>query len=125
MESLSKSEFCSFKKSFTSSEDIFIGRVSYVDYERDFIPESNALFPYLHKRKSFEHEREVRAIVPTIPTKDGKVDTSQEMFDNGKYYGVDLSLLIQEVIVAPYAPEWFLELITSVVAPLQLRRSSC
>ncbi len=115
-----KSGFKSFKTSFTTREDVFIGKVNYVDYERDFIPESNILFPFLHKRKSFEHEREVRAIVLTIPTKEGKVDTSQEMFDNGKYYGVDLSLLIQDVIVAPYAPEWFLELITSVVARYNL-----
>ena len=92
---------------------------------RDFIPESNALFPYLHKRESFEHEREVRAVVLTIPTKDGKVDTSQEMSDIGNYYGVDLSLLVQEVIVAPYAPEWFLALIKSVAARYNLDAPVC
>lgn len=115
-----KSLFGSFKKSFTTRENVSIGKVSYVDYERDFIPESNFLFPFLHKRKSFEHEREVRAIVLKIPSKDDTVDISQEFFDIGKYFEVDLSLLIQEVIVAPYAPEWFLELINSVAARYNL-----
>ena len=115
-----KSSFGSFKKSFTTPEDVFIGKVNYVDYERDFIPEFNILFPFLHKRKSFEHEREVRAIILTLPSKDGAIDTSQEIFDIGEYYDVDLSLLIQEVIVAPYAPEWFLGLIKSVATRYNL-----
>ena len=33
---------------------------------------------------------------------------------SGAYYEVDLSLLIKEVIVAPFAPDWFLELVKSV-----------
>ena len=47
-----------------------IGRVSYVDYNTTIIPEGNAFFAYLHKRQSFEHEREVRAIIFEIPSTD-------------------------------------------------------
>ena len=43
------------------------------------------------------------------------IDTSQDICDIGKYYNVDLSTLIQTVIVAPFAPEWFLELVKSVI----------
>ena len=111
-----KTSFGSFKKSLTTSEIINIGRVSYVDYESEFIPESNAFYPYLRKRKNFEHEREVRAIAWVTSAGDGRIDSSEDICDIGKYYGVDLSLLIQEVIVAPYAPEWFVELINSVAA---------
>lgn len=39
-----------------------VGVVSYRDYERDLIPEGNLFYPLLHKRKSFEHEQEVRAM---------------------------------------------------------------
>lgn len=109
-----KTDFNSFKMSFTCSEDIYIGKVSYIDYNSHFIPESNAFFPYLHKRKSFEHEREIRAIEMTIPTNNQGIDTSQDICAIGKYYNVDLSTLIQTVIVAPFAPEWFLELVKSV-----------
>ena len=30
-------------------------------------PEGNTFYPYLHKRKGFEHEKEIRAIVQEIP----------------------------------------------------------
>lgn len=109
-----KTDFNSFKKSFTCSEEIHIGSVNYVDYDRDFIPESILFYLYLHKRKSFEHEKEIRAIVMEIPTNEHGIDWARDICDIGKYYKVDLSLLIQKVVVAPFAPDWFLELVKSV-----------
>ena len=113
-----KTDFDSFKNSFTCSEDILIGSVNYVNYDSHFIPEGNAFHPYLHKRKSFEHESEIRAIVQEIPTNDQGIDYSQDICDIGKYYKVDLPLLIGgevgKVVVAPFAPDWFLELVESV-----------
>ena len=111
-----KTDFKSLSQSFTCGDSIYIGKVHYVDYDTTFIPESNAFFPYLHKRKSFEHEREVRAITQDMPTRDGKIDLSQEVNDNGTNYAVDVSLLVQEVIVAPYADDWFTEVVQSVAA---------
>ncbi len=111
-----KTIFDLFKKSFTCNESIYIGSINYVDYDNYFIPEANSLIPFLHKRKSFEHEREVRAIVSAVPVVDGKSDMSRDICDIGKYYRVDLSVLIQEVVVAPFAPDWFLKLVKSVTA---------
>ena len=112
-----KTDFNSFKTSFTCSQAIYIGSVSYVDYENFFIPEGNAFFPFLHKRKSFEHEHEVRAINSRNPNQDDEV-YMQLYHDciSGTYYEVDLSLLIKQVVVAPFAPNWFLELVKSVTA---------
>ena len=118
-----KTDFDSFKKSFTCNEKIYIGRVSYIDYENDVIPESNTFYPYLYKRQSFEHEHELRAIVQTLPSKNGSIDYSQDTYDVGEYYKVDLSLLIKEVVVAPFAPDWFLELVNSVAALYTLKVS--
>ena len=108
-----KTNFGSFKTSLTSNENIYVGKVSYIDYESNFIPEGNTFAPYLYKRQSFDHEREVRAIV--------QMPTLQDICDIGKYYEVDLSLLIQEVIVSPYAPDWLLELIRSVATRYNLK----
>ena len=116
-----RTDFKSFKESFTCSEDIFIGRVAYVDYETNFIDERNLLAPYLSKRKSFEHENEVRALNIAFPTHNGKIDLSQDVYDVGTYYEVDLSLLIKEVIVAPYAEDWLVELVQSVAARYTLK----
>ena len=109
-----KTDFDSFKDSFTCSEDIFIGSVNYIDYNSDHIPEDNLFYRYLHKRKSFEHEREIRAIGQDVPTNKHGVDWAQDICDIGKYYEIDLPVLIQEVVVAPFAPDWFLELVKSI-----------
>ena len=121
-----KTNFDSFAKSFTSSEAIYIGKISYIDYETDFLPHSSLLSAFLCKRKGFEHEHEVRAIIQILPPgdrNDGKeevIDFSQDICDVGNYYEVDLSLLIQEVVVSPYAPDWLLELIRSVATRYNL-----
>ena len=116
-----KTDFKSLNQSFTCSDSIFIGKVKYVDYDRTFIPEGSTFFPYLHKRQSFEHEREVRAITQNLPVRDGKIDLSQEVSVIGAYYTVNISLLIKEVIVAPYADDWFVKLVQLVAARYDLR----
>ena len=118
-----KTQCKALTQSFTCNDDIFVGKVSYVDYDTIFIPESNLFYAYLHKRQSFEHEREVRAISQDIPSHGGKVDLSHEVHASGVYYAVDLSLLIQEVIVDPYADDWFIELVQSVAARYDLTTS--
>ena len=129
-----KTNFGSLAKSFTTSEAIHIGRISYIDYETHFIPEGWRLRAFLCKRKSFEHEHEIRAIVQKHSERDrislsedpndereGKFNFFQDICDVGNYYEVDLSLLIQEVIVSPYAPDWLLELVQSVAARYNLK----
>ena len=117
-----KTNFDSFARSFTTTQDIFIGKVSYIDYETDPLPHNSLLNVFLCKRKSFEHENEVRAIVQIPPPGDqnegreGVIDLSQDICDVGNDYEVNLSLLIKEVIVSPYAPNWHLELIQSIAA---------
>ena len=105
-----KTDFSSFKQSLVSQTDIYIGRVNYINYESDFIPGGNAFNPFLHKRHSFEHEQEVRAMY----IKFGERGFVQDVCKIGIYDKVDLSLLIHEVIVAPLAEDWFLDLIKSV-----------
>ena len=105
-----KTDFSSFRQSLVGETDIYIGRVNYIDYESDFIPRGNAFNPFLHKRNSFEHEREVRAMYIKLSER-GFV---QDVCKIGIYDKVDLSLLIHEVVVAPLAEDWFLDLIKSV-----------
>ena len=90
-----------------SDDEIVIGRVKYIDYTRDPMP-SGVYPPFLHKRKSFEHEREVRAIILS------DFDLIDSPYVTGKYQGVDLDALVQEIIVAPFQPDWFAELVASV-----------
>jgi hypothetical protein len=109
-----KTEFMSLKLSITSDEDVYIGKVNYADYDKDFIPEGDSFSAFLYKRQDFNHEREVRAIVRLPRPTDGEKTLSEDPCEIGEYFDVDLSLLIKEIVVAPCADDWFLDLIQSV-----------
>jgi hypothetical protein len=101
--------------SFQKCEDkINVSLVTYVDYKKGRIPEGNMVYPFIHKRKSFEHEHEVRAIIFRYPP-DGQIDFSVETIpDGGLYVPVDLDELICEVFVVPDSPPWLKRLVESV-----------
>ena len=95
-----------FCRSFVCEEDIYVGEVLYVDYETANISLNDLFNLYLHKRHNFEHEREVRAVTSV---KEGATAAW-----GGQYYAVDVEVLIEQVVVAPYAQEWFIELVQAV-----------
>ena len=107
-----KTNFESLSKSFLCEEEIYVGRVKYIDYDIALIQEGNNFLLYLHKRKSFEHGREVRAISSLIQKRH---DVYRPPYDVGKYYEIDMSNLIQEVVLAPYSDDWFSNLVQSVI----------
>ena len=119
-----KTNFDSFVASFITDEQRHLGKVKYIDYDSEKIPDDDLLSPYLHKRKSFEHEQEVRTIIQHIPPEanqenlpnflSGEIPTWPDLCDTGIYYDVDLNMLIQEVVIDPYAPDWLLDLVSSV-----------
>ena len=109
----------SFKECMQDERNIYIGQVKYIDYQTDLLFDDGSFINLLfYKRLSFNHEQEVRALYFHPPAGTCRYDMADfpEGFDVGIYYKVDLSLLIQEVVVAPYAEDWFLELVKSVSA---------
>jgi len=89
-----------------------IGLVQYVNYKKAWSPENNIYYPYMFKRKSFEHEKEVRALIDSDTVKqDSLLLKTSYGFKNN----VDLNLLIDEIYVDPSANEWFLELVKCIV----------
>ena len=98
------------------NEQIYYGRVRYLDYSTQYTPHQAQLAPFACKRKSFEHEKEVRAVILRLPN---QVVSSQEHADEidtaeGLPIRVDLTNLIQGVFVAPNAPTWLLSLVEDV-----------
>lgn len=96
--------------------DARIGMVRYVDYQKQWIPESNPLAPFMFKRLSFEHEQELRILKPlgNLAALQSKrsVPHNQAV---GELIPCDLKQLIQAVHVAPNAPAWFEDLVQRVV----------
>lgn len=78
--------------------------VTYIDYDTTPVPSGNLFFPFLHKRLSFAHENELRAVVWS--TED--VNAAQVATD-ALSVTVDVvpEDLIKAVHVSPSAPKWF------------------
>jgi hypothetical protein len=121
-------------------KDICIGQVSYVDYSSTKIPERNVLYPFVYKRKSFEHEKELRAMILAffLPDNESESDNHTFRFERisdadadigwGAYVDIDINALVEKIHVSPSAPCWFYELVVSVTRKygfeFPVRRSS-
>jgi hypothetical protein len=104
--------------------EVHIGMMKYIDYQREFIPLGNMLSPFMYKRKSFEHEKELRALIWT-PQHGKNVIGNPALNKFRDHVGlcvpVNLEVLISRVFVAPTAPHWMLELLESVVKKYGLK----
>ncbi|MHC9057779.1 hypothetical protein [Pantoea sp. y20] len=96
-----KTSYGSLYKALGSDYSISIGRVEYIDLRKNYAGINEAFW---RKRKSFEHEREVRAI---------KYE-DQSFERNGLSLSCDLNLLIEDVFISPKAPEWFRGLVNEI-----------
>ena len=115
-----KTDSGSFKQCFTTVRPSRLGRVNYIDYATSFSSLGDTVRPCFFKRQIFEHEHEVRAVIQHI-LDDGNRLKLSPCFDVGKYYQVDLSILIHEVVVSPYAQDWLVELVQSVADRYNLK----
>lgn len=106
-----QSTYARYKKSIIDDEKVFIGQVTYIDYDKDGIEGSNILGPFVHKRKSFEYEKEIRGLVSKWPYEGGILDFTKDTIDHGLQIKVDIETLIERIHVAPNAPRWFKSLV--------------
>ncbi len=110
-----QSTYAKLKRSLTDDAKIFLGKVRYIDYDTESIDPGNVLSPFVHKRKSFEHEQEIRALLSKWPTGESGIDFTQETIEHGLQVKVDIETLIERIYVAPSAPAWFTDLVKAVV----------
>lgn len=94
--------------------DVYLGMVIYVDYDSTPIPMGNTFWPYVHKRLSFEHEREVRAVMAKTPGEGDRFDHSKVPDSIGELVPVDLQDMLEAVYVAPYCGAWYFDLVRKV-----------
>jgi hypothetical protein len=93
--------------------NVYLGCIAYIDYASGvFAGDSENLFrACLHKRQSFEHERELRALI----WEPDRV--------NGPFVPVDLDVLMEQVYVAPEAPQWVVDLVEATCRRFSLTTS--
>ena len=110
-----RTRLCRLQEELTQHDRIILGLVSYVDYAQDFAREGNIYDGFMSKRKSFEHERELRAVYMADSTEEGQATS-----EGGRWFNVDLNNLVEEVYVAPTAPPWFKKLVEACLARYDL-----
>ena len=101
---------------------VWIGMVKYIDYGKDKMPSSNSNYRFVYKRKSFEYEKELRAVIRKYPISEKELKNGisleklaeADIFPEGLQIPVDLDTLIQRIYVSPYAENWFEKLVASV-----------
>jgi hypothetical protein len=105
--------------------EIHIGMVNYIDYKVEEIPMGNILAPFMCKRKSFEHEKELRCLIwtPQYGKNDPRTPKQNKYREiYGIHVGVKLEVLIQTIYLAPTSPAWVKELLQSLVTKFGLEK---
>jgi hypothetical protein len=131
-----QSSYKHLRDSIIDDQKVHLGVVQYIDYEKERVPAGANFFVY--KRKSFEHEREVRAVVfkrPYLKIRSlsekeleywiEKAESGQLLESDKQFLGmelgyglkirVDMNKLVERIYVAPTAPEWFADLVRALV----------
>lgn len=88
--------------------DAVVGKVKYVDFRQSFAHNgSKRLF---FKRNSLAHENEVRIVVNALCLTE----------NCSRIIECDLNALVDEVVVSPFAPVWFSEVVRTLVLNMGL-----
>ena len=114
---------------YSNQDQLKIGMVNYIDYEVDKF-NLEILWEFIFsKRKPFEHERELRAVIwkrdhETLPSDSLILDpftlTEPQSDESGVVIPVVLADLIDRIIVAPKAAPWFKNLVESICSKYNL-----
>jgi len=83
-------------------DEVHIGKIQYINYQNEvFNANDPEIFePVLTKRKSFEHEQELRAVIWTTSQATVRTD------DGSVLVNVDLKDLIENIYIAPFSLDW-------------------
>ncbi|MEH6519707.1 MAG: hypothetical protein V7775_00685 [Sulfitobacter sp.] len=85
-----------------NEQNAIIGKVHYIDFTKHFAAGDQRIY---RKRSSLAHEREVRADLPN--------DLENSL--DGFLMPCDLNDLIQKVVISPYAPSWFHNVVNETI----------
>ncbi len=111
-----KTTMGNLKNSLPDKPNVFIGKIKYINnHDQIDMPidvENFLHYPYFYKRKPFEYEQEVRAIIDiaSIPRDDP--------YEFGRPLKISVKMLIDEnseVIVSPHAEKWVADTIALIV----------
>ena len=92
---------------------LLICEINYINYDNDLMLDGNFMYPIIHKQTAYKYEDEVRLIHQSEPI-GLQHDWTKEEIQEGLYIKTDLNELIDEIIIGPYSPKWFLILVRDI-----------
>jgi len=99
-------------KSINYDDSLYIGQITYVDYENEYFPSGNSFYPVMHKRKAFQYEKEVR-IVKSESLKYHSIHSEEP--PAGIYCPFNIEEFIENIYVNPYSQSWYFEVIKDLI----------
>jgi len=118
-----KSSISRLKKSLEAApEQLQLSEIEYKDYNKEPIPDGNAMFPLIHKQKAYSYEDEIRLIFEKLPEVGWDYDWAQEEVEEGLYISTNLNELIEEIIIGPYSPKWFFKLVEDIAKKYNIEK---
>ena len=98
-----------------SRETILIGKVRYIDYNNASFDDTNYFNQIIHKRESYKHEKELRAVIVKHARRQHYIE---KLYGIEELYGIktcyNMIDLIEKLYVAPGSPPWFSDLVSTI-----------
>lgn len=79
------------------------------------VTDKRAVERFIYKREEFEHENEIRALAGAYSGDDDWFRHESVIEHNGIYVPISPKILIDKIYVCPKSPDWFLELLKSIL----------
>ena len=106
-----KTTYRKLTQAIAKDEDIYIGCVTYADYDTLHFADSNLFYPVMHKRIAFSHENEARMVRRLDMTDEQEQLVSLTLDWNPQKY-------VESVFVDPYASEYHFQAVSAALKAL-------
>lgn len=115
------------------ADHAYVTDVTYIDYQKDSLPDDLLIRPFEYKRQFFRHEQEVRAIMWTLPPskwikngfpEPGTPNVESKIPAVGLNVEVDLVQLIESVVLSPESTKCFIRRVENLVKKYQFNHLS-
>jgi hypothetical protein len=101
-----------------AKQAVFIGKVDYDDC--DVLPVNGSMKPFLHKRKMYAYENEVRCC--HVMPEDNSFNWQAQDMNDGVFINVDLDTLIERIYISPYSPKWINDIVAGINEKFNIRK---
>lgn len=109
---------------------MYIGKLNYHDPYTESFDQANLFNAIMHKRNSFEFEKEVRIVYADFDYKNSSIVPGQPIYGPeliSMSFPIELENIIENIYINPYGDNWFFDLVREILKKhninIKLRKS--